>query len=93
MCDFTDAEQEGISDPLRARSPETTRGARFWLVLPSGRPSVTWAMCEGADVALRQSERCTSNWIEKHEYARIEAIGIEHTLEMRNPPWAQGGSR
>ena len=22
------------------------------------------------------------------EYARIEAIGIEHTLEMRNPPWA-----
>ena len=22
---------------------------------------------------------------EKHQYARIEAIGIEHTLEMRNP--------
>ena len=25
---------------------------------------------------------------EKHAYARIEAIGIEHTLEMRNPPGA-----
>ena len=25
---------------------------------------------------------------EKHAYARIETIGIEHTLEMRNPPWA-----
>jgi len=24
----------------------------------------------------------------RHEYARIEAIGIEHTMEMRNPPWA-----
>jgi hypothetical protein len=24
----------------------------------------------------------------KHEYAPIEAIGVEHTLEMRNPPWA-----
>jgi hypothetical protein len=24
---------------------------------------------------------------QKHEYARIEAIGIEHTIEMLNPPW------
>ena len=24
---------------------------------------------------------------EKHEYARIEAIGIEHTLETQNRPW------
>ena len=24
---------------------------------------------------------------QKHEYARIEAVGVEHTLEMLNPPW------
>ena len=23
----------------------------------------------------------------RHERARIEAIGIEHTLELQNPPW------
>ena len=45
-------------------------------------------------VALRKREM-HKQLEEKHEYARIEAIGIEHTLEMAIRPGrsAQGGSR
>jgi hypothetical protein len=37
---------------------------------------------------LRAEREMHKRLDEKHEYTRIEAIGIEHTLEMRNPPWA-----
>ena len=37
---------------------------------------------------LRAEREMHKRLDEKHEYTRIEAIGIEHTLKMRNPPWA-----
>jgi hypothetical protein len=86
MCDFTDAERKSLS---ATRSITRDEQGREVLVGLTERETIRYMSYVRRGGSRLKAEREMHKQLEqKHEYARIEAIGVEHTLEMRNPPWA-----
>ena len=86
MCDFTHAERKSLT---ATRSIIRDEEGSEVLVGLTERETIRYMAYLRRGRSCIKGERETHQQLhEKHERARIEAIGIEHTLEMRNPPWA-----
>ena len=86
MCDFTDAERKSLT---ATRSLTRDEQGREVLVGLTERETIRYmGYVRRGGSRLKAEREMHKQLDEKHAYARIEAIGIEHTLEMRNPPWA-----
>jgi hypothetical protein len=86
MCDFTDAERKSLT---ATRSITRDEQGREVLVGLTDRETIRYmAYQRRGGSRLRGEREIHKELHKKHESARIEAIGIEHTLELRDPPWA-----
>ena len=86
MCEFTDAERKSLS---ATRSITRDEQGREVLVGLTERETIRYiGYVRRGGSRLKAEREMHKQLDEKHQYARIEAIGVEHTLEMRNPPWA-----
>ena len=91
MCDFTDEERKALT---ATRSITRDEQGREVLVGLTERETIRYmSYVRRGGSRLKAEREMHKRLDQKHQFARIEAIGIEHDLEMRNPPWAQGGSR
>jgi len=86
MCDFTNEERKALT---ATRSITRDEQGREVLVGLTERETIRYmGYVRRGRSGLKAEREMHKQLDEKHQYARIEAIGIEHTLEMRNPPWA-----
>jgi hypothetical protein len=83
--DFSDAERKSLNATRSLTRDEQGREVLVGLTERETKRYMDYVRRGGS--RLKAEREMQKQLEQKHEHARIEAIGIEHTIEMLNPPW------